>query len=277
MRHQKVREELNATFEEREVRLQELLVPRVFVVLPKVGAKPSAADRKRPPTRPVHRRRDAPKVGVLVEHPPACAVVLLRHLRALIRNVADQLEQRFGQIAEVGRLRRPVVHLRVDVGRVLRVPHGVHVVVPNPLQVRRLRAGTRRRNQNVAPEVVNQRRQARVGPRLNRLLPLVRWEVAIFRMRQLQRSATEQPPVVRHGGLPQAVVRLSGHVPQSLFNSLMCVGADVMVVHEVGRRNEHQRHRVRLLDNHVRADRLYRAAIQGCLYAPFVTQLARYT
>ena len=59
-------------------------------------------------------------------------------------------------LREVRHLGGPVVHLGVDVDGVVRAPGRVEVMIPDPLEVRGLGAGTRRRNQEIAPVLEQQ-------------------------------------------------------------------------------------------------------------------------
>ena len=104
-------------------------------MLPQLGTQPGATRRKRPPTRAIHRCSYPPQISVLVKHPAAAAVVFFGHLAALIHQFFDHLDEGLHTFWQVARFRRPVVHLRVDVGGVFGIPGGVHVVVPDALQV----------------------------------------------------------------------------------------------------------------------------------------------
>ncbi len=111
---------------------QEVLVAGEEVVLPEVMAEPGA------PGRPdavdvVDRRGRAPEVGVVVDHPAACAVLLLGGPGAADGQVVDQGEEGLVAFAEVGQLRRPVVHLQVDVGGVFASPGRINEFIPDPL------------------------------------------------------------------------------------------------------------------------------------------------
>ena len=55
-------------------------------------------------------------------------------------NLADQLHERFMAFRKIGRLGRPVVHLGVDVDRVLASPRRAGEFIPQSLQIRRLPA-----------------------------------------------------------------------------------------------------------------------------------------
>ncbi len=161
---EEVEEELDRSLEDRIDLLQVLLVSGEEVVLPQVGGEPGPAGGERPPGRAVHGRGDPPEVGVLVVHPPPRAVVLSGHVRALVGQLSHQSRQGLGELAQVADLRRPVVHLGVDVRRVLRVPRGVHVLVPDALEVGGLGAGPRGRDQQVAPELEAQGGQVGIAP-----------------------------------------------------------------------------------------------------------------
>ena len=67
--------------------------------------------------------------------------------------------QRIHRLGQVGRERRPVVHLGVDVDGVLAAPRRRHALVPEALQVRRLRTGPRAGNQQVAAVLEIERRK----------------------------------------------------------------------------------------------------------------------
>ena len=71
-------------------------------------------------------------------------------------------EQRLVQLGEVGRLGRPVVHLGVDVDRVVRAPRRPQLVVPDALQVRRLRARAAAGDQQVAAVLEQQLDELRI-------------------------------------------------------------------------------------------------------------------
>lgn len=53
----------------------------------------------------------------------------------------QQIEKRPVTLGQVGRLRKPVVHLKVDVAVVIRMPGRVVPVIPQTLQIGRQRSG----------------------------------------------------------------------------------------------------------------------------------------
>ena len=110
--------------------------------------------RRRVGQRPAFARRGdihvAPQVGVVVRHPAVRAVHAQRHLRPVRLHPAQVVEKRQVHLGQVAHLRAPVVHFRVDVDGVLAVPRRVEIVVPNALQIRRQRAGTRASREQIA-------------------------------------------------------------------------------------------------------------------------------
>ncbi len=117
------------------------------VAFPQVLAQPSASVG---PIRPngvagqlADGRRVPPEVRVVVRHPALHAVVLAGHARPRGDQLLRHAEQRLVALGQVGRLGGPVVHLGVDVQRVVRTPRWPNVVVPDALQVGGLRSGPR--------------------------------------------------------------------------------------------------------------------------------------
>ena len=102
--------------------------------------------------------------------PAARAVVHARGARAGDRQVVHHAHQRLHALGEIGRLRRPVVHLRVDVDGVFRAPGRRHLVVPQALQVgglsarpRTARSAGSARTGNRAPRAAGRRWSANRG------------------------------------------------------------------------------------------------------------------
>src|SRR5262245_7705041 len=94
-----------------------------------------------------------------MRYPAAGVVVLLGHARTSLRQIGERREQRFVTFREARQFGRPVVHLRVDVDRPLAVPWWVFRLVPNALQIGRLRTGTRTGDQEVPSKLKIERRQ----------------------------------------------------------------------------------------------------------------------
>ena len=93
--------------------------------------------------------------------PAAAAVKLLRRRPALLGIFPDHAEQRFGAFREVRAFRRPVVHFGIDVGRVVASPGRHEQRIPDPLQIGRLRAGTRGGDHEITSEVIQKSRHVR--------------------------------------------------------------------------------------------------------------------
>ena len=125
-------------------------IAAIIVMIPQMQAQPGAAGRPETPSRAVDGRGRAPQVGVVVDDPAARAVHLPRGPRAGLGEVPHHRDQRGHAFLEPGRLGRPVVHLRVDVDRVLAAPGRVGAVVPQALQIGGLAARPRRCDQQIA-------------------------------------------------------------------------------------------------------------------------------
>ena len=147
--------------------------------------EPRGAGRPESRARQIARRGEAPDVGDVVRHESARAVVHARRLAAGLAQRIEKVEQRLVQLGEVGHLRRPVVHLQVDVEVIVRVPRRAHAVVPHALQVGRQIARTAAGDQQVAAELKIQRVECRIGR-----AALHRFEPFVGR----QRSRAQSPP-----------------------------------------------------------------------------------
>jgi hypothetical protein len=94
----------------------------------------------------------------VVRHPAARPVEPPGHRRAGLGQPLDQAQQRLVARTEAGRPHAPVVHLGVDVQRVVRGPRRAQLPVPDPLQVRRRPAARpRRAGQQVPAELHDHR------------------------------------------------------------------------------------------------------------------------
>ena len=97
-----------------------------------------------------------------MQDPAARSPVLASRLRTGVGHVAHQCFQRPYHLRKIARFGWPIVHGEIDVHRVLRVPPRILIVVPDALQIGRLRAGPRTRDEEISAELVVQRRQLRV-------------------------------------------------------------------------------------------------------------------
>jgi len=156
--HKCVEEELARPFQRWIDLREEGPVAAELVVVPQVLAQPRAARRPEAPERAVDRPRSSPQVRVMVADPAACAPVDAGGPGAGLGQVHHHRDQRLDALAQGRRLGGPVVHLRVDVDRVLAAPGRTHAVVPDALEVGRLCARPGAGDQQVASELEVQRR-----------------------------------------------------------------------------------------------------------------------
>ena len=169
--HQQVERELRGALHQRVRRLPEPgRIATEGVVLPEVLRQPRAAHRPRRPDRvafaeAADRRGLPPQVRVVMRRPAAGAVVDARGRRTRGGEFADHLQQRLVTFGQVGGLGRPVVHLGVDVDRVVAAPGGAHLVVPQSLQVGRLRPRTAAGDEEIPAVLEQQRRERRIVSR----------------------------------------------------------------------------------------------------------------
>ena len=172
---QRVEEELGGALQQRiDASARYARVAGELVALPEREAQPRAAGRPQPPLRAVDRGGGAPQVGVVVRHPAAARRTSSRAVRAPVTaRSCTMRRQRLQHLREVRRHRRPVVHLGVDVDRVLAAPGRRQAVVPDALQVGGLRARPRAGDQQVAAVLEVERRQRRIAAGRERRDPLV--------------------------------------------------------------------------------------------------------
>ena len=104
------------------------------------------------------------------------------------------------EFAQASLLGRPVIFLEVDVDRVVAAPRRVHIFIPESLEVGRDAASPGGRDEQVAPVLVIERLQLRIGLSLVRiqLQLLVRREAAdLFRgVSEPEVHPAEEPAVV---------------------------------------------------------------------------------
>ena len=101
-----------------------------FLRLASPAFRESAA---RSASRAIDGRGCAPHVCVVMHHPAAGSIHRPGGFRAGLGQILHHRHERFDALRQVARLRRPIIHLRVDVDRVLTAPWRVHAVIPNPL------------------------------------------------------------------------------------------------------------------------------------------------
>src|SRR3972149_2053038 len=117
---------------------------------PEVRAQPRAACWPEPPQWAVNGRSGAPEVCVVVADPTASAVLHLCRVASTVDEFRHHAQQGLMTLLQIRWLRWPVVHLCVDVDRVLAFPRRRHGLVPQSLQVRWLGVRTRTRDEKIS-------------------------------------------------------------------------------------------------------------------------------
>ncbi len=119
----------------------------------------------------------------------------------------QQVEQRkmtFGKVRTFG---EPVVHLRIDVHRVLRSPRRIHTLVPDTLQIRGQRTRPRTRDQHVSAELKIDRQQMHIfAAILNGLHTFVGRHICLRIGAKFKTSAPKIPLMIRNMACPKLCV-----------------------------------------------------------------------
>ena len=174
-------------------------------MIPEMQREPRAAHRPHAGSRLVDRHRVTPEIGVVVNDEATRAVQGAGDAAAVLLGAIDQVEERLVQFGEVADLRRPVVHLDVDVDGVLALPRRRQRVVPDSLKVRRHRSRTAARNEQVARELEVDRLELRI-----RFASRDRRETFVggnrARATEVERDAVEQAIVIGDVRVAQARV-----------------------------------------------------------------------
>ena len=106
-----------------------------------LGNQPRTAHRPGTPIRAVHHAGRTPDVGVVMGHPASSTIHRARRLPTCHAEVVDEVKQRLRKLAEIAHLGRPIIHLSIDIDRVLAVPRCQQVFVPQALQPGSLTVG----------------------------------------------------------------------------------------------------------------------------------------
>ena len=206
--------------------------------------------------------------------PAAGAVHLARRSRPGDRQVLDQRRERIHRLLEIRGERRPVVHLGVDVDRVLAAPRRREAVVPDPLQVGRLRPWARAGDEQVARVLEVERSERRVAALGERLDTLVDGHRRARRRAEVERHAIEELSIVADVGVTQRVDRLDGGAIERGRDRRGRVAADVVEALVARRRRDEQRDRVGAAHDDGIIGRGSRAAARQHANAPFEAQRA---
>ena len=90
----------------------------------------------------------------MVHAPSLRAENLFRTDGAFFRNILRKRQNWIRKFGQIRRFRRPVVHLQIDVRRVVAGPWRLQLAIPYALQISGLRARTTTGDQQIAAEMV---------------------------------------------------------------------------------------------------------------------------
>ena len=217
-----------------------------LIAVPQVGAQPRAAARPHARIREVNGASGAPEIGVVVGDPTARAIHLLGGPRAGHGKVFHHRNEWLHAFAEVARFRRPVVHFGVDVDGVFALPRWIHAFIPQPLQVGRLGAGTRRTDQQIAAILEIQRGKLRIVAVVKIPDPFVGGQFHGLAGPQIKGHALEQPLVLLRVRSEQLVEFFLGGSGDLAFDDGFRITADILVIFVARGRRDQDRDRIRI-------------------------------
>ncbi len=186
-----------APFERRVEPGEELLVAGELIMFPQVLAEPRAAGGPEAPGT-VDRGGSPPEIGVVVGDPAAGPPLHLGGAGAGFGEILDHGHERLDALAQIGGFGRPVVHLGVDVDRVLAAPGRVQAVVPKALERGRLSALARGTDEQVAAVLEIQSGQPGIVAGGKAFDPLVGGKFGRGGRAQIEGHAAEEPLVLGH-------------------------------------------------------------------------------
>jgi len=161
-------------------------------------------------------------------------------VRAGLGQIHHHRHERLDALAEVHRLGRPVVHLGIDVDRVLALPGRIHALVPEALEIGRLRARPRAADQQVPAELKVEGRQLRIVLLIGVSNPFVRRPLGGRGGAEVQRDAAKQLLMGGHMVLEHRIERPPGGPGDGLFGQCFGVAAHVLEALVAGRRRDQQ-------------------------------------
>ena len=152
----------------------------------------------------------------------------------------------FGEITD---LRRPVVHLEVDVKMIIAVPWRVIVLTPFALKVGGETAGTRTTHQEITTKLEIQRHQLRIRRAVaHGFQSLIRGVVHRIGLTEIQLHAAEQLLMISDVSREKLAIGLFSSRQQRLFASLRGVGGNIIRILVTSRAHQQERHFVGVLD-----------------------------
>ena len=158
-----VEQELGCPTHHGELLFQEGLIACEQVVLPEMSGQPGTARREHAPSGTIHRSCDAPQVGIMMSHPTATAVHLLRSHRTGLTQIINHREQGLCSLTQITDIRNPIVHLGIDINRIFRIPRRIHLVIPDTLQISGLSTGLRGTDQQITAILEHQSCQIHIA------------------------------------------------------------------------------------------------------------------
>lgn len=169
-------------------------------MLPQVPAEPAAGHHPEGPGKNIdffvsrtHRGRLSPQVNVVMRHPAAAVVVDACGLRTGLTDLLHELGERIGAFRKIAYLRRPVIHLQVEIDGIIGTPGCPQCIVPDALQVRRLGSGTGGANGKVSSELKCCGNQLRIAlSRRKALLPLLHRKIFQAGMPEIQHTRSNR-------------------------------------------------------------------------------------
>ena len=126
-------------------------------------AKPCISHRPCPTIRTVHRTRHTPQIRIMMQHPATTTIHSTGSFTPILAQFTYHLDEWFMKFGQVGDFRRPVIHLSLNVGRIIRSPRRLNVPVPDALQIGGQPARAGRGNQQVTTVLIVEFRQSVVS------------------------------------------------------------------------------------------------------------------
>ena len=174
---------------------QIILVLRIQIVFPQMGAQPGTTGIGGSPGGVFTGSGIIPYVGHHVKH-PAIRLITIEGTRTCLSRRDKALHQRCQRLIEFGKpglLQGPVIHLDIDVRMIISVPGSRYSIRPESLQIGRQTAGTGTADKQIASVVIVQSSQCR------RLLLCEAEDALVRRERIIQRGRKRQGNTVVEG------------------------------------------------------------------------------
>ena len=175
---------------------QKLAVAGIAVVLVEMRAELRSTHLPVGPCRRTDPKTDriagAPDVDVMVRDPSRQVIGLLSCPLAVRVQFLDETNQRLGAIAQIAAFHRLVVHLDIDIRGPVAAPGRRDLIVPNALQIGRLRTRSGSGNQKVASVLEVERQQRGIRRNFKLLEPLAGWQLRTGAAAQIERNPIEK-------------------------------------------------------------------------------------